>query len=423
MKYQKYDMGRYRLHFLKTNRYKTITIKVNFKEELQKEDVTKREMLLDMLLMSTKDYPTRRNFQLKKEELYNLLVNGNSILSGRYSIMSLSIRFLNENLTEKGMLKQSLQFLFDMLFKPNVENDSFNEKLFQQQRKNYQEYIKAFDEVPENYTIKRFDEIRGKGTPRAFHSVGYLEDLEKITPHSLYEYYKKVLKENIIDIFIIGDFLEEEIKSYFEENFLLKGNNPTSKEHAIIDNHIKEVEEVIEEADFEQSKLAINLKCEELSEYESKYVLGAYSYILGGSPESMLFQEVRENNSLCYFISANSSLVYQTVTIMAGIDQKDYEKTLTEIKKILKNMEDGKFDDDVIEQYKTTYLSSLDSINETPESVMNIYENHEYVGSDLREAKRENVQKLTKEQIIQLAKKVHLDTIYFLKGVLENDKA
>lgn len=420
MNYQKYDMGRYRLHVLNTKQYKTVTIKVNFKEEIEKENITLREMLLDMLLMSTKKFPTRREFQLEKEGLYDLLTNGFSTLSGKYSILSISAKFLNENYTENGMFEKSVQFLFDMILNPNVEQQQFCKELFLQQKKNYKEYIQTYDEMSESYTMKRFDEIRGKGTPRAFHKVGYLEDLEKITPHSLYQYYQKVLREDIIDVFAIGDFENINIKSLFEHSFSLQGENPKSQEHFIINTEIKEVEEVIEEAEFEQSKLAVNLKCEELDEFERKYVLGAYSYILGGGTDSLLFNEVREENSLCYFISANSSLIYNTVTIMSGIDQKNYQKTLDSIRSQLDNMKQGDFDEKTIEQYRTIYLSSLDSIHETPESYLGIYENHEYVNSDLLEEKRKNIQLLTKEHLISLANKIHLDTIYFLKGVKEN---
>ena len=115
MNYQKYDMGRYRLHVLNTKQYKTVTIKVNFKEEIEKENITLREMLLDMLLMSTKKFPTRREFQLEKEGLYDLLTNGFSTLSGKYSILSISAKFLNENYTENGMFEKSVQFLFSNL--------------------------------------------------------------------------------------------------------------------------------------------------------------------------------------------------------------------------------------------------------------------------------------------------------------------
>ncbi len=417
MKYTKKDMGRYRIHIIKTDQYKSITAKINFKKEIVKEEVTIREFLLDMLLMTNKKYPTRKLFQLEKERRYDILTNGSSILSGRYSILSLSVKFLDEKYTEMGMAEQSLQFLLDMIFSPNVEKNAFSKELFFQQKKNMEEYIKTFDEIPENYTAQRFDEIRGQGTPRSFHKVGYFSDLKKITPEKLYDYYQSFLEDEIIDVFLIGN-IEDHLVSYLTNHLSFKGTSPISKKHGIYDDNIHQ-KEVMETGDYEQSKLLINLKATHLTEYESKYVLGAYSYLLGGSPESMLFQEIREKESLCYAISANSSIVYHTVAISAGIDQEAYLKTVEKIKIILQKLKQGNFDDSLIQQYKTIYQSSLSSIGESSESLLNIYENHEYINSDFKEEKEKQIKKLTKKDVVSLAQKIHLDTIYFLKGVAD----
>ena len=41
MKYEKIDLGPYKLHFINTDKFKTTTISVNFREKIIKEDITK----------------------------------------------------------------------------------------------------------------------------------------------------------------------------------------------------------------------------------------------------------------------------------------------------------------------------------------------------------------------------------------------
>ena len=36
--------------------------------------------------------------------------------------------------------------------------------------------------------------------------TGYLEDLETITEENLYRYYQKMIDNDLVDIFIVGDF-------------------------------------------------------------------------------------------------------------------------------------------------------------------------------------------------------------------------
>lgn len=53
--------------------------------------------------------------------------------------------------------------------------------------------------------------------------------------------------------------------------------------------------------------------------------------------------------------------------------------------------------------------------------MISIYEAHEYLNYDLIDKREENISKVTKEMIINTAKKIKLDTIYLLKGV-ENER-
>ena len=56
MKYKKISTYSYNLHIIKTDRFKTTTVQVNFKRKLKKEEITYRNMIVNMLCESTSNY-------------------------------------------------------------------------------------------------------------------------------------------------------------------------------------------------------------------------------------------------------------------------------------------------------------------------------------------------------------------------------
>ena len=153
-----------------------------------------------------------------------------------------------------------------------------------------------------------------------------------------------------------------------------------------------------------------------MTDFELRYVLNVYSYILGGGPDSKLFKTVREKNSLCYSISSVGQPLNSILTIRAGIDKKDFKKAISLIKREVYNMKKGNFSDDDIIKAKITYINSLKELEDNPESLLSLYAGIEYLKSDTLEDRFTKINRVTKEDVIKLSSKIHLDTIYLLEG-------
>ncbi len=256
-----------------------------------------------------------------------------------------------------------------------------------------------------------------KDTVLSYRSCGYLSDLQKVTRKNLYEYYLDVIKNDIVDIFVIGDVSANDIKNAFNQKFLVNTIKKPVDTHFI--NHKKfrvRTKTVKEKRDISQSKLYIGFKCDNLSLFEKQYVSNVYSFILGGGPDSKLFQSVREKNSLCYYVSSSFKSVSNLLIITSGIDKKDYRKAVNLIKKEIKNMASGDFDDADIKKAVVTYLNSSKAALDSPESILSNYINCEYLGFDLLDERIKKIETVTKDMVINFSKKIHLDTIFLLEG-------
>ena len=210
------DLKYGKLHLIKTKKFRSINIKVLLKDKIVKSDITKRNLLTDYLVASTKKYNTRRKLSLKIQDLYSLYIGSFNTRIGNMLVTRFNMSLLNPKYTEESMLIESLDLLHEIIFNPNVKNNRFDTDIFNIMKKDLESEIKTVKENPRMYANIRMLENIGD-LPYSYRGFGYLEDLENIDEKNLYLYYKEFLQKSDVDIYIIGDFDEKEIVSLVKE--------------------------------------------------------------------------------------------------------------------------------------------------------------------------------------------------------------
>ena len=419
MNYTKIKNGAYNIHFIKTDRFKTISIRINFKRKIKENEITKRNLLTRVLLESNEIYKTSRLIEIETEKLYGLMLRSSATISGNYSVMSFESSFLNEEYTNKKQIEKSLDFILGFIFNPDIENKGFNEKNFNLCASALKSEIECLKENPGRYGMHKMLQAMNKEAPYAINVDGNIEELEKITKENLYEYYKQIIKGDLIDIFVIGDFNQEKIKKTIKEKFKINTLKRPTTSHYVTHKKIRmRAKTTVEKMGIEQSKLYIGCKLDKLTPFEQKYVMNIYSFILGGSPNSRLFMNLREQNSLCYSVNSTYQPVFNLLTIKAGIDSVNFKKSVSLIKQELKNISQGKFNESEIEAGIITYKNTFKEVEDSAFSILNAYTSCEYLGYDPIEKRIKEIEKVKKEDIIKVSKKIHVDTIFLLEGDL-----
>ena len=136
----------------------------------------------------------------------------------------------------------------------------------------------------------------------------------------------------------------------------------------------------------------------------------------GGTANSKLFQNVREKESLAYTASSSYVKAKNNIFIKCGIEIANYEKALNIIKEQLEDMKNGKFETEDIEDAKRMVISNVKTITEEQDTEITYYFGQEI--SNIKytlEEYVEQIQKVTREQIQDLAQKIKINTIYFLR--------
>lgn len=417
MEYRKTECDNYNIHLIKTDRFKTVNITVNFMNKIKKTEITKRNFLINLLVYSCKKYPTRRDMVIKMQDLYAAQIGSSSERIGNYNCLRINMNTLNNKYTNKKNMKEAFKFLKEVIFRPNIIAGEFASEAFKINYNKIEAEIKTIKEEPKKYSLIRLLETMDKKQAYSYHGFGNLADLSKITPKNLYTYYKKIMKESVIDIFVIGNIDFDECEKIIKDNFKFKNKKAELNDLVIenvINNKIKVVKE--KETGLGQSKLSIGLKTIGLTDFEKKYVINIYNTILGGSFDSKFFKNIREANSLAYYINSKVYKSDNLILIISGISALNFNKTVTLIKQEINNMLLGNITEDEIKTAKSFYLSLLKELYDSPSSLIDSYFAMNILDIDEIEIRMKKINEVTKEDIVKVSQKVIIDTIFLLEG-------
>ena len=415
MEYICYNMNAYNLHIVNTKKFKTITVDICFREKINKDEITLRNLLKEIMVNASYDYPSERELIKATEELYDLKLLTSTYRIGNYNFLSMKIRFLNEKYTEKGMNYASIKLLLDLIFKPKLDAD------FEKCKNKIEKSILSLNDNKVKYAISKLLEST-KDMPYSYNFYGNIEDLNKITIEDIKKCYENLLTNDIIDIFVVGEVNPEEIKNIFKENFKVKTFHKVDNKVIVKELTPRTKTNIIrKQDDINQIQLTILCSLNSITEYERKYVSLVYSEMLGGSANSILFDTVREKNSYAYYVNSIIKPYDNNMIIYSGIHEDNEKEVIKLIKKCLKDITKGKFNDEIFQSSKNTIISSLKASLDNPIGIINNCLSNILVSSPTIEEKIKIIEKITKEEVINFSKKITIHTIYILEGSNEEN--
>ncbi|MEG2596824.1 MAG: insulinase family protein, partial [Oscillospiraceae bacterium] len=137
--------------------------------------------------------------------------------------------------------------------------------------------------------------------------------------------------------------------------------------------------------------------------------------ILGGTPMSKLFLNVREKKSLCYYCAARFDRTKGIMMIDSGVEHDKIDEAKKAILEQLQEVCPGDFTDADIEFAALNLQNNFHSIGESAYALELFYLTQTVLGiSETPEQQSEQIAKVTREQIIAAANQIHLSTVYLL---------
>jgi predicted Zn-dependent peptidase len=404
------------LHVIPTEKYKTNTIVFKMKSPLNKEDVTRRALLPHVLQSNSKQFPTTAKLRSYLDELYGALFYVDLAKKGEYHIISFTIEIANEKFLSDPtpLLKKAFEFLSEVLTNPNRDGKSFDPLTVDNEKRSLKQRIQSVYDDKMKYSNVRLIQEMCKEEPYAMYVHGNLEDVDKITANNLYEYYERALAEDELDLYVVGDVDSKEVTSIASDLLNFAERTPKNFDRTIV-NKKADVQEIIEAQDVKQGKLNIGYRTNVYYGDNDYYALQVFNGIFGGFSHSKLFINVREKASLAYYVASRLESHKGLMLVMSGIDNKNYEQAVSIIKEQMKAMTAGDFSEEEVSQTKAVIKNQLlETIDSARGMVEILYHNviaNKNISLDQWLSKTDSV---TKDEIMKVAAKIELDTIYFL---------
>ena len=357
---------------IKTSKFKTINIHVVFLGEFSKETATRKSLLTRVLANSTKKYPTKKALATKLLDLYDASAGVVTYPSGKTSVTVFSIEIVNEkNLGIKGLTKEAVELLWEVIFNPNLENGLFSEKDFLEQKRLLRERL---NNVYNNKTRYALREMLKKMAPEEIisaSSLGSLEDLEKVTNEDLVAQYKEMLEKENVSLYVCGDFEEE---SMLRDLSLLGEIKSQPHEHETVLTEpvrVKKVREYFEKQKIKQAKLIMGFRSDVNSKSELYPAALVFNAMYGGIFASDLIRLVREENSLAYTITSMFMDDVMVLVVAAGIDGSKYQLTTDLVIKQLEYYKQGGINPELLQTAKENLTNDLLQIEDNPVQLIN----------------------------------------------------
>ncbi|MDQ0175743.1 EF-P 5-aminopentanol modification-associated protein YfmF [Bacillus chungangensis] len=408
----------YRLHMIKTAKYKTNTIVWKMKAPLAKETVTLRALLPNVLQSSTKAYPTTTKLRAFLDDLYGAHFFADVGKKGEHHIMSFSVEIANEKFLKDAspLLQKGLDFLREVILHPNSEENAFDAETVEKEKRTLKQRLQSIYDDKMRYSSVRLVEEMCADEPYALQENGLLDKIDDITPQSLFTYFQQALNEDELDLYIIGDVDEKEVEAFCKEfQFSERKAYPQTE---LRKRDVKEVKNVTDHQDVKQGKLNIGYRTHIQYGDKDYFSLQVFNGIFGGFSHSKLFINVREKASLAYYAASRLESHHGLMMVMSGIETTNYEKAVDIIHAQMDAMKNGDFTDKEIEQTKAVIQNQLLETMDTARGSIEVLYHKVIAKQEISMDEWLNrIQQVTHDEIVAVAQKIELDTIYFLTGM------
>lgn len=406
------------VNYIHTDKFKTNQISVNFITQMDKASAHLNAMIPVILLRGCRKYPTQSQLNRKLQYLYSADIDTKNTKLGEFQIFGLSSNMLNDRFTgDIKMAEEMAQLLCDIIFDPYLENGVFSEKYVESEKINLIDLIESEINNKTGYSVNRCIEEMCKDEVFAVKKYGTVEDVEGITEASLYEAYLNALKSCKIEIYVTGECEIDKVSAIFDTYISkLERDVKLPRKYPIV-RAAAEVKRVDEIQDVNQGKLCIGMRTGCNVEDENFYIARLFTEIFGSGDVSKLFMNVREKMSLCYSIDA---ILFQRIGILmvtAGIEFENKEIAEKAIFDQLDAMRRGDITEEEFLSAKRSLRNVFMQVYDSPRAMEKWALNRTFSGSSLTPMEEcARIEGATVNDVVEFAKRITLDTVYFLKG-------
>ena len=405
------------LHIRQTTQFKTVNFSIKWRRPLTTKDAAERTVLSNVLQHSNEKFKTSAAFRSYLDDLFGTVLYFDTTKRGNEHTLLLNVETVNDQyLANSNVLQEVLNLMHTVIFNPNLENDVFVPSIVEREKEMVLERIHSIFDDKTRYAQHRLMQILRPNHPASISANGTIETVKAVTPESLKAAYDAMLRDDTVDIYVVGDIDVEQVTEKLRQVFTF-GDRELHEKQRKTEIETKPAEYTKEQQEMKQGKLHIGFSTPVYFGDPDFPKMQIFNGIFGGYAHSKLFMNVRERESLAYYASSSYASQYGLVFVTSGIEPSNEKKAIDVINEQLKAMQNGEISDLELTQTKAMLTNQLKEALDSARGQIEIYDQYK----DLNEAFTIDTwagrwQQVTKEDVQQMAKQVKQEAIYFLCG-------
>lgn len=407
------------LNIIPSKQFKTTRIFISFIKNIEsKKELAERALLANYLEMCSQNYPTQIDIARKLSQMYGASFGSSVDRRGNYQLINFSIDYIEGKylVGNEDLLSEVIEFLKEIIFNPLKvgENKNFDEETFTRQKNNTITYLKSIKEDKQAYATAKLRKLYFDNEIQQVPSFGESEDVEKLTISDLMDAYQKMLNTDRVEIMISGDVNTDEVVNKFSV-LPFKAQNISRVSMSYTQEIKQEIVTQIDEEPLSQSKFDMAFRLPVVYRGDLHYAALVFNSLFGGSALSLLFTVVREKMSMAYYANSNFDPFRQLLVVQTGISYANKDKVQELILEQLERLKKGDFEDELLEQNKNNLISSYISRLDSQTSALLRTQSAALTGINVTiEEWLDNLQSVTKDDVMKVAKMVELQATYML---------
>lgn len=407
------------LNIIPSKQFKTTRIFISFIKNIEsKKELAERALLANYLEMCSQNYPTQIDIARKLSQMYGASFGSSVDRRGNYQLINFSIDYIEGKylVGNEDLLSEVIEFLKEIIFNPLKvgENKNFDEETFTRQKNNTITYLKSIKEDKQAYATAKLRKLYFDNEIQQVPSFGESEDVEKLTISDLMDAYQKMLNTDRVEIMISGDVNTDEVVNKFSV-LPFKARNISRVSMSYTQEIKQEIVTQIDEEPLSQSKFDMAFRLPVVYRGDLHYAALVFNSLFGGSALSLLFTVVREKMSMAYYANSNFDPFRQLLVVQTGISYANKDKVQELILEQLERLKKGDFEDELLEQNKNNLISSYISRLDSQTSALLRAQSAALTGINVTvEEWLDNLQSVTKDDVMKVAKMVELQATYML---------
>jgi len=359
-----------------TSKFKTTTLSLYFEQPLTREFAALNALTLRLLVKATKvKNPMQLNQKL--QDLYGAYLQADAYKYGDLQSLQLKLTCVCDRHLSQPILESALALLYELVYEP-VSGFSGFEQLVILEKKSLLTALAARKQDKTAYAYDRM--IEGYFSDEAFSLSAYGDEasIEAVSPEQVKAQIEKVFQKAHHHLIAMGH-LEPEAFFYSVEKLGVTVAAPMS--YPINPWKAKSLFRRWEEEDVvSQTKLNLVYGLDVGDTAKEYYVAMLFSHILGGGASSRLFEDLREKQSLCYYIHARVDKFKRLMSVMSGVRYEVYDRVIREVNEHIERLLQEAVDDQTLERSKKMLMGSYKALTDSPISYMNFVHSQRLVG-------------------------------------------